>query len=502
MDILQLAPFAQEVLLNAFRTHYQRFQNAVSYLVGSHTDVIVIERLGDDIDEFANMVAENQAIFPPEEFATLETKAVDASHHGRPVIVQTIRSGGPGRPRIHIDPDFLQWAYGQRPTAGIRVGRTTARNALLEYGIAKPQQSPFYQPDALSASANADPTNNDANKNVFPDVLDPDLPNPSGDFPAEVEELAASSQPTASFTGPMSDISDDDLDMLLLRLRTHYQQAGLSMLNGMLHQLGHRIAIERIRQSLLHIDPVWQIFECICIRRRDYCILGPNSLWHHDGQHGLICWGIECFKYHGAENLYVATWMENHCGTHRGSYIWGRSIHNVCIERLWIDVTAQVKVQYGLDINNVAHIWLLHLLFLGTINTQLTFFAESWNQHRIQIWNGANRCPTDMFVFDMYVNGVHGDQLPQEEEDLGEDKLEVYGIDWQGLCDNNILHSQAQSNSTTEGSSSWVGHTGTPPDLSQCNSFAHLIGSAEDGDIILLWSQALAHVHVLYPDVF
>ncbi|KAF8217655.1 hypothetical protein K438DRAFT_1472039, partial [Mycena galopus ATCC 62051] len=70
-------------------------------------------------------------------------EAVDASHHGRPVIVQTIRSGGPGRLRIHIYPDFLQWAYGQRPTAGIRVGRTTARNALLEYGIAKPQQSPF-----------------------------------------------------------------------------------------------------------------------------------------------------------------------------------------------------------------------------------------------------------------------------------------------------------------------------------------------------------------------
>ncbi|KAF8143071.1 hypothetical protein K438DRAFT_2110938 [Mycena galopus ATCC 62051] len=411
MDIPQLAPFAQEVLLNAFRTHYQRFQNAVGDLVGSHTDAIVIERLGDDINEFANM-------------------AVDASHHGRPVIVQTIRSGGPGRPRIHIDPDFLRWAYGQRPTAGItrflRLGRTTVRNALLEYGIAEPQQSPFDQPNALSASADADPTNDD--------ILDPDLPVPSGDFPAEVEELAAPSQPTASFTGPMSSISDDDLDMLLLCLRTHYRQAGLSMLNGMLCRLGHRVAVERIRQSLLRIDPVRRIFEHIRIRRREYRVLGPNSLWHHDGQHG-------------------------------------ESVHNVRIERLWVDVTAQVgatwgdhftrlEVRYGLDINNVAHIWLLHLLFLGTINTQLTFFADSWNQHRIQIRNGANWSPTDMFVFDMYVNGVRGDQLPQEEEDLGEDELEVYGIDWQGLRDDNILHSQAQNNSTTEGSSSWVGHTG------------------------------------------
>ncbi|KAF8182176.1 hypothetical protein K438DRAFT_1767502 [Mycena galopus ATCC 62051] len=346
MDIPQLAPFAQEVLLNAFRTHYQLFQYAVSDLVGSHNDVIVIERLGDDIDEFANMVAENQAIFPPEEFAILETSLAAM---------------------------FL------------RVGRTTVWNALLEYGIAEPQQSPFDEPNALSALVNADPTNDD--------ILDPDHPIPSGDFPAEVEELAASSQLTASFAGPMSDISDDDLDMLLLHLRTHYQLAGLSMLNGMLRRLSHRVAIKQIRQSLLRIDPVQQIFERICLIR------------------------------------------------------WGIVIHG-------------------------------------------------------------------------FIDGVRGDQLPQEEEGLSEDKLEVYGIDWQGLCNDNILHSHAQNNSTTEGSSSWVGHTGPPPDLSQVivqppvgtlteeevtdlyNSFSHLIGSAEDGDVILLWSQALAHVRVLYPDVF
>jgi len=29
---------------------------------------------------------------------------------------------------------------------------------------------------------------------------------------------------------------------------------------------------------------------------------------------------------HGTENLRVAAWMEEHCGTRRGSYIWGRYV--------------------------------------------------------------------------------------------------------------------------------------------------------------------------------
>ncbi|KAJ7728130.1 hypothetical protein B0H14DRAFT_2410102, partial [Mycena olivaceomarginata] len=446
-------------------------------------DAIVISRLGDDIDEFAEIVNED---------------AVDASHHGHPVLVQTISSGGPGRPRIYIDPDFLRWAYGQRSTAGISrflgVGRSTVRNALIEHGIAQPQPTPFQTDSSPTDDIDDIDDNNDIDDND--DILDPDLPIPAaGEFPPGIENLAPPSQPTTSFTGPVSEISDDDLDMLLLRLRTHYRRAGLSMLNGMLRRLGHRVPTERVRQSLLRIDPVRRIFERIRIRRREYRVLGPNSLWHHDGQHG---------------NLFV---------------------HNVRIERLWVDVTAQVgatwaehftalEIRYGLDINNVAHIWLLHFLFLGTINTQLAFFAEAWNQHRIQIRNSTNRSPTDMFVFDMYVNGVRGDRLPPEEENLNEEELEVYGIDWQGLRDNGVLQSQAQNNSMGEGSSSWVGRTGPPPDLSQVavqpptgtlteeevtelySSFSHLFGSAEDPDIISLWTQALAHVRVLYPDVF
>jgi hypothetical protein len=74
-------------------------------------------------------------------------EALDELHHGCPTVIEMVHTGNPGRPRIHIDPAFLQWAYAHRSTAGIsrflNVGRNVVRNALLEYGIAQPQENPF-----------------------------------------------------------------------------------------------------------------------------------------------------------------------------------------------------------------------------------------------------------------------------------------------------------------------------------------------------------------------
>ena len=77
-------------------------------------------------------------------------------------------------------------------------------------------------------------------------------------------------------------------------------------------------------------------------------------------------------------------------------FLFNSSVHNVRIEHLWVDVTAQVgatwanlfvmlELRHGLDINNSNHIWLLHFIFLPAINAELRFFAESWNEHQIQI---------------------------------------------------------------------------------------------------------------------
>lgn len=192
---------------------------------------------------------------------------LDQSHHGRPSVVTWVHSEGRGRPSAIIDPHFLRWAYSMRSTASIarflNLSRGTVRNALLEYGITEQQQNPF------------------------PSSSEPD----DGDHDALLDPAAPSRLPgdTVSFTGPLSGISDTDLDELISYLRGFYTRAGITILNGMLLRLGIRVPRERIRHSLIRIDPVQRVFERIRIRRRTYSVPGPNALWHHDGQHGKFC---------------------------------------------------------------------------------------------------------------------------------------------------------------------------------------------------------------------
>ena len=113
------------------------------------------------------------------------------------------------------------------------------------------------------------------------DVLDP-----SGDVSSPIAP-SDNMYFTTSYTSPQSAITDDELDDLVVRLRQHFHRAGVTMLGGMLQHLGYRISRERITQSLVRIDPVHRVFQRIRIRWRVYSVPGPNSLWHHDGQHGM-----------------------------------------------------------------------------------------------------------------------------------------------------------------------------------------------------------------------
>jgi hypothetical protein len=202
----------------------------------------------------------------------------------------------------------------------------------------------------------------------------------------------------------------------------------------------------------------------------------------------------------------------------------------VRIERLWVDVTAQVgatwsdyftalELRYGLDINNPNHIWLLHHLFLGILNSILTFFAQSWNEHHIQIRGAPNRSPVDMFGFDQLVHGVRGDQLVHDNE-ITEQELEVFGIDWEALRDERLLASQQGNNDIREDSTSWLGRVGPPDNLNEVqvdapnaplrleevqqideatSAWRHI---GDENSIVLSWVHGLATARNIRGDIF
>ena len=209
-------------------------------------------------------------------------ESLDQSHHGHPRVVETVRTGRAGRPPIYIDPDFLRWAYAHRSTSGIArflcVSRWTVRNALLNYGIAESQDNPFILPgEGLEEESFQDPLHN-------PNI--PETTNNSVDtLGAQLSNFTdlRSIGLTVSFTGPLSTLCDNALDALILQLRAHFRQAGISMLDGMLRRSGYHLPRHQIRESLMRIDPVHCVFQRIWICHRVYSIPGPNSLWHHNG---------------------------------------------------------------------------------------------------------------------------------------------------------------------------------------------------------------------------
>lgn len=199
---------------------------------------------------------------------------LENSHSGRPEIVTLEHTGQRGRPRKVINRDFLQWAYRLRSTTGIahflRVGRTLVRQSLLDYNIALPGVNPFPDDTASEVLDDSDDTGLDP-----PEFVQGSSRDGQHNIPVPVS--------TASY---LSNTTNDQLDQILRNFRFEYPRAGLRVLDGMLRNQGYIVQQRRVRESLLRIDPVARVFDRVRLQQRGYKVPGPNSLWHHDGQHG------------------------------------------------------------------------------------------------------------------------------------------------------------------------------------------------------------------------
>ena len=279
-------------------------------------------------------------------------------------------------------------------------------------------------------------------------------------------------------------MKDEELDSIVNEFLNHHGRlAGQVYTSGYLQSLGLRIQRQRVRESLVRVDPDNRVLRWgVLVSRRVYYVPWPNSVWHMDGHHSLIRWGmvvhgcidgfsrkimflkcssnncaetvLELFSNavedhnnfwpsrirvdRGVENVRVCDVMVEMRGSGRGSFIAGPSTRNQRIERLWRDVFRCVchyfyYVFYAMeqcrliDIDNKLHMLLLHLIFIPRINFALDEFKGASNEHKIR--TARNWSPNQLWI-----NGMMDINNPSSHGELDEDpqNLELYGEDPQG----------------------------------------------------------------------
>ena len=213
------------------------------------------------------MMTESQAreALPLDEYRTLQdsleamVQYLDAASH-RSVdppdgphlpVIQTVRTGRRGSPSKIIDPTFLEFALEMRgPSHLARVldcSSRTVRRSALRYGLVEPGPP------------------------VFQDVQTAD---------------GTTLRQHTTMTPPVSTMTDEELDREIADILTVFPQWGREMIAGHLRARGHRVPDARIRLSFVRVRGAPATFGRRRIVRKKYKVPGPNSLVHHDGQHG------------------------------------------------------------------------------------------------------------------------------------------------------------------------------------------------------------------------
>ena len=88
-------------------------------------------------------------------------------------------------------------------------------------------------------------------------------------------------------------IGDSDLDDLVRECKKRRPDSGIWYIVGFMWTHGVCIQYCQVIQSIHRVDRLGQMLQDHCMKTRcNYHVKRPNALWHMDGHHKLIRWGI------------------------------------------------------------------------------------------------------------------------------------------------------------------------------------------------------------------
>ncbi|KAH9831803.1 uncharacterized protein C8Q71DRAFT_714853, partial [Rhodofomes roseus] len=303
-------------LVHNIRSAYYVLCDRVTTAV--HTQLGDAARLAQQREEVLRLMAEAEpvrinhvALFSPAEFTHLRSgvsnmvETLDEAIHrssdppsGPPLVVaQRVRTGRRGRPRVEIDPMFLETGLQMRGPVGLApifsCSSRTVRRRALEHNLVAPGE-PVMQ---------------------------------------EVTDVAGNVLRTyTSTTPPVSALTDDELDAVVGSILAVFPNFGRRMLAGCLRSQGHRVPRTRLTTSYLvthcFIDGWSRYIVAICVHnnnRADTVLL----LFHR----GRTSCGDPSRRHRVAS---ARTFHDSHC------LLCLRSVHNTRVERLWYDFTRGV----------------------------------------------------------------------------------------------------------------------------------------------------------------
>lgn len=90
-----------------------------------------------------------------------------------------------------------------------------------------------------------------------------------------------------------STLTDHQFDQIVSSFKLRHPDQGIRYTSGFVRSNDIRVPDRRVVESLRRVDGLGQLFRKRGpIARRDYKVARPNALWHMDGHHKLIRWGI------------------------------------------------------------------------------------------------------------------------------------------------------------------------------------------------------------------